>query len=324
VSASTAITIGTFDGVHHGHAALVHAARNAVGPSGRVVAMVFDPNPLSVLAPAKSPARLSTFDQRQLWLSAAGADSVIRLEPTRELLAQEPRAFIESIVREHRPSFIVEGPDFRFGRARAGDVMTLHSLGQSLGFSTIVVDPVEVALTDHRIVAARSTLVRQLVSTGRVRDAACVLGRPYELSGVVVRGDQRGRSIGFPTANVQSDQLLPANGVYAALAHAADQPPQPAAVNIGTRPTFPGAGPTVEVHIIRPGADQSWSPLPGLGEYGWPIRIEFVAWLRDEVRFESVAHLRAQLARDCGRAQVFAARAHELRLPCAELERSTA
>lgn len=299
------ITVGNFDGVHVGHQALLARARGLAGPSGRVVALVFDPHPSAVLRPGAEPARLTAFDHRAALLIASGANEVERLEPTPALLGLSPEEFVRAKVDRFRPAHWVEGEDFHFGKARAGSVRTLEQLGLSLGFNTHVVPPVEAALSDHSLVTASSTITRWLLRHGRVRDAARVLGRPYELRGVVVQGDRRGRSIGFPTANLRCDTLLPAEGVYAGLGFLPDGRALPAAINIGTRPTFEGVGTRAEVHLIAssaPSAPPPWAPLPGIPEYGWPLRVQLLAWLRDDVRFESVPALIDQIRRDCARA----------------------
>lgn len=297
------VTIGTFDGVHRGHAALLAEARRlaAATPSGaRVVALVFWPHPMAVLDPAQAPGMLTGFDRRAALLRELGADEVVRLEPTRDLLALTPEAFIDRVVEQRSPAAFVEGADFRFGKGRAGDVRTLESLGRSKGFRVSVVEQVATELTDQTLVPASSTLTRWLVSRGRVGDAARVLGRAYELDGTVVRGDRRGREIGFPTANIETDCLAPADGVYAGVAHLPDGRAMPAAVHIGARATFDDARRTIEAYIL------DWAgPLtdgwPGAGEYGWTLRVEFSAWLRDQARFEGAGPLVEQIRRDVAR-----------------------
>jgi riboflavin kinase/FMN adenylyltransferase len=301
----TVVTIGTFDGVHRGHAALVGRARElaeAAGHNTRVVTLAFDPHPASVLAPERTPARLTTFDQRARFLGAAGADEVVRLEPTGELLSLSPNAFVERLVAELHPAAIVEGPDFRFGHARAGDVTTLRSLGEELGFTVEVVPPVEAVLDDGSLVRASSSIARWLLQHGRVRDAAAVLGRPYEMVGTVERGDRRGRTIGYPTANLVSPNMIPADGVYAGRAILDDGRELVAAISVGDKPTFGGATRAVEAYILpdgdRPG---QWSTLPGLPEYGWGLRLRFEHWIREQIRFDGLPALLAQMERDCDR-----------------------
>ena len=300
MSRGAVLTIGNFDGVHLGHAALLrcaraHAAR--IGPAGRVVALVFDPSPLTVLRPGQAPALLTTFDRRTALLREAGADEVVRIAPTSELLGLAPRDFLEQLVGERHPAAIVEGADFRFGRSRSGDVTTLREFGERLGFIADIVAPVEVALTDQTIVTASSTMVRWLVAHGRMRDAALVLGRPYSVSGIVARGDRRGREIGCPTANLTVAELTPQDGVYAARARLADGRCFGAAVHIGPRATFDSAERTVEAHLV----DWDGPVAEGQSEYGWALTLEFVAWLRDQARFESVPELVEQIRRDIAR-----------------------
>jgi riboflavin kinase/FMN adenylyltransferase len=294
------LTIGNFDGVHLGHAALIARARQIAErsrPAARVVAMVFHPHPLTILRPDAAPTTLTTIDHRAELLRAAGADDVVQLHPTPELLNLSPEQFIDAAVREHAPIAIVEGPDFHFGKGRAGDNATLAALGRSRGFETHVVDPVEVPLSDQSLVTISSTLVRWLLSCGRVADAAALLGRPYELRGTVVRGDQRGREIGCPTANLSTPTVLPADAVYAGIATLADHRTLPAAIHVGTRSTFNDTTRTVEAHLL------DWrGPLAeNAPEYGWPLRLSFTHWLRDQARFDSVTALVQQINRDIQR-----------------------
>jgi riboflavin kinase/FMN adenylyltransferase len=302
----TVLTIGTFDGVHIGHQALVRRARAIADgrPGARVVALVFDPNPLAVLRPEAAPQPLSSFEQRSTWLRDAGADEVVRLEPTHELLSESPEAFIDRLVSKLGPIAFVEGDDFRFGKARAGTNAVLAELGKPRGFFVEVVPPVTVPLSDHQIAPARSTMVRWLLSAGRARDAAIILGRPYELNGTVVQGDRRGRTIGFPTANVQVSTMIPADGVYAAAAMLPDGRELPAALSIGTKPTFGGADRAVEAFLLDPvRRGGRWSPIDGLPEYGWTLRLRLLAWVREQVQFHSLDALLEQMERDCDRCE---------------------
>jgi riboflavin kinase/FMN adenylyltransferase len=318
------VMVGTFDGVHIGHAALVAKAsaladaHSRTGTPTRIVALAFDPNPITLLAPDRAPPRLSSFAQRRRWLIELGCDEALRLVPTPALLGLAPDDFIQRVVADHHAVAFVEGPDFRFGKGRAGDVESLARLGSRLGFETHVVDPAECVLTDHTIVRASSTMARWLLRHGRVADARRVLGRHYELDALVVPGDRRGRTIGFPTANIvpvadAPDFLAPHDGVYACLAILPDDRVVPAAVNVGKRPTFNGMQRSVEAHLLLDDAPtpsalkepaqhaSPWRPVSGLPEYNWPIRLRFVAWLRDQVRFDSVDRLREQLVRDVAR-----------------------
>jgi len=306
------LSIGSFDGVHYGHQSLISAARslaatiasNSPGAAvPQVIALAFDPHPRTVLAPtvpgseSVAPARLSTFSQRERWLKQDGADAVELLTPTTELLGLEPEDFIAQLVERFNPVGIVEGPDFAFGKRRRGNLELLAALGQRHGFAVHVQPPAEVAMSDGTMTTASSTMCRWLITHGGIRDAAALLGRPYQITGTVVRGDRRGRTIGFPTANLDSPHLMPADGVYAAVATLPDGRRYGAAVNVGPRPTFPGAPRTVEPHLIgvTPGPG---STIDGLSEYGWMLTLDFIALLRKQVKFESLDALKARLAAD--------------------------
>lgn len=305
---ATAVTIGNFDGVHVGHAALLRRCRELAGERGRVVALAFDPHPAGALG-AQPPPRLTAFEERSRLLRDAGADEVERLDPTPEFLGTSAEGFVAALAGRHSPRFIVEGGDFHFGKGRAGDMRLLERLGDAHGFQAITVPPAEVALTDQLVARASSTLVRWLLAHGRVRDAAIVLGRPYEVAGTVVQGDRRGRDLGVPTANLDTPLMLPADGVYAGEGRLPDGRVLPAAVNVGTRPTFGGAGRRLEAHLItgsgylggpRRGG-HPWQPLPSLAEYGWVLRVRLLAWVREDVRFDSVDALVGQMGRDIQR-----------------------
>lgn len=328
--ATRVVTIGNFDGVHVGHAALVARAREVAarldhekdpglnahshansGPRTIVAVMTFDPHPASILRPGSEPPRLTTFAQRERLLMDLGADEVIRLSPTTLLLGEDPETFMRWVLDQADTRAVIEGDDFRFGKGRKGDHKTLTDLGARLGFTVEIVEPVEAALTDQTIVRASSTIVRWLVERGRVRDAAAVLGRPYAFSGEVVEGDRRGRTIGYPTANIKAQQLLPADGVYAGWALLDDGRRLKAAVSVGTKPMFDGVGRTAEAYLIDAPLERAtgnvnsikqgedWGRIEGLSEYGWNIQIELVAWVRDQSRFDSIQGLIDQIARDC-------------------------
>ena len=297
----TAITIGNFDGVHLGHAELVRTARKAVDTAsraGHVVVLSFDPHPLSVLRPQQVPPRLTDFKQRRRLLMEAGADRVLALEPTRQFLGQTARDFITSMVRSHQPKVVIEGRDFRFGKARAGTVDTLRELGGQFGFETVVIEPVRATLSDHSSVVVSSSMIRWLIKRGRMDDAAKLLGHAHAIQGIVVRGDQRGRTIGVPTVNIDhGDLLLPADGIYAGTAERAGQR-YPAAISVGTKPTFGEHPRLCEAHLL--GYD---GPLD---DYGWEIRVTFDRWLRDQLTYTDVQSLKDQISRDIAQVQRFA------------------
>ncbi len=297
----TAITIGNFDGVHLAHQQLVAHARalatNNNQSPGTVHVLAFDPHPASVLR-ANAPARLTTWPTRERLLKQAGADRVHRLDPTEALLALDPAAFVETRLLPLRPDHIVEGPDFRFGRKRAGDNGVLAALGEHHGFIVHAIQPVTATLDDHTTPVASSTLTRFLLAHGRVRDAARVLGRPHRIEGQVIQGDRLGRTIGFPTANISPETMTPAEGVYAGIATLPNGATARAAINVGARPTVNGTTLRVEAHLLDTPADPATNAIPGLPEYNWRINLDLVARVRDQVRFESLDLLRAQINRD--------------------------
>lgn len=318
----TVVTIGNFDGVHRGHATLLGRARALAGEGARVAALAFDPHPSRVLRPGSEPERLTTFEQRSALLREAGADEVRRLEPDRALLSLSPGAFLRYVVEEFEPGWLVEGSDFHFGRGRSGHAGELREIGRALGFAVEIVEPVEVVLSDHSIVTASSSLVRWLLRRGRVPDAAAVLGRAHEIVGRVVRGDRRGRTIGFPTANLETGQCVPGAGVYAGRATLPDGRVLPAAVHVGERPTIGDGIRRVEAHLLglpTSAGRRAWAPIEGLPESGWVCRLSFEHRLRDSARFGSLERLAAQLSRDCARAGELLARGASPVIRCEEV-----
>ncbi len=303
--AGSVVVIGSFDGVHVGHASLALRAREVaagLGDGTRVVVLAFDPHPLSALRPEACPARLSTFAQRREWFEGLGADEVVRLRPTAELLGMSPEAFCAWLIDEHGIRGIVEGPDFRFGARRAGDVETLRRLGGAMGFGVEIVEPVEVDLSDQTVALASSSSARWLIAHGRMLDARRVLGRTYQLVGEVVRGDRRGRGLGYPTANLWTELLLPADGVYAGRAILDDDREYDAALSVGTNPHFHEDGTIerrAEAYLLD--VDREGGAIAGLSEYGWTLRLDVHAWMREQMTFDGVEALVGQIERDVGR-----------------------
>ncbi len=295
----TAVTVGNFDGVHVGHVALIRRARDLVGPSGKVIALSFDPHPSSILRPGTEPARLTTFSHRAQLLRSAGVDEVHQLQPTPEFLNLNAKEFIEFVISKWRPTVFVEGPDFHFAKARKGTIPILRQFGAAMNFGVDIVDSVEVDLDDQLIVTASSTRIRWLLNHGRVSDAARILGRPYQIHATVVQGDRRGRTIGIPTANISTDQLLPADGIYGGMGHLDDGRTFVAAINVGTRPTFDGIGRRMEVHLMH--APKTCDTIANLSEYGWNLNIDITHWIREDLKFSGLAPLVEQIHRDCAR-----------------------
>ena len=288
------LSIGNFDGVHAGHRALISLARQVAGDSGPVVAVTFEPLPAARLRPATAPPRLSTAEERRERLLGAGADEVVELEPTPELLGQSPEEFLASLRARVPFGAIVEGEDFRFGKGRAGDLALLRAIGEREGFRTLVMPGIEIELGDLTLARAASSLVRWMLGRGRVHDAGRLLGRPYAIAGVTAPGDRRGRTLGFPTANLADGSwggtMLPADGVYAGVATLPDGRERIAAISIGTKSTFGGTRRTCEAHLPGESLPLDW--------YGWPLRIAFTRWIRGQMRFAGPEAIAGQIARD--------------------------
>lgn len=287
------ITIGNFDGVHIGHQQILREARGyANRHSAAVVAVTFDPHPISVLRPEAAPQRLMRHEQKLERLHARGVDEIVVLEPTEDLLAAQPQQFIEQLAEKHRILAVFEGRGFRFGKDRCGDIESLSRLGEQLGFKMIIVEPVRAALDDQLTAKVSSSLIRWLLSLGRVADAARCLGQPYELAATIVEGEKRGRTLGFPTANLDPQPLvgraIPVNGVYSGLVCLENQWVQPAAISIGVKPTFGVHQQVIEAHVLDFEGDL----------YGQTLTVQFLRWLRDQHRFPSRDALVSQLRRD--------------------------
>lgn len=297
-TATSIITIGNFDGVHRGHQAIIDVARGLAEPTGaRVLAMTFDPMPVSVLRPGEGPPHLGTIDQRVATLEQVGADEVVVIKPTRNLLSYEAPQFIADLIDKHDAVGFVEGEDFRFGSKRSGDMKMLAEMGLEQGFAVEALPRVEVPLSDQSIAPISSSLVRWLVGRGRVEDAATCMGRPFALTGTIVRGDQRGRTIGIPTANLDPQSwhglITPMDGVYAGtVALERDATEYPAAISVGMKPTFGQDRLNIEAHLI----DFNTEKPDAL--YGQRATFRFARWVRDQYPFPDVDALKQQLHRD--------------------------
>ena len=292
--APTAVTIGAYDGVHLGHQAVLRELRRRATEAGglRSVVVTFDRHPASVVRPESAPRLLTDIDQKLEVLRATGDVDEVRVVPFDHARSQEePEDFVrEVLVDALAARVVVVGEDFHFGRRRRGNVALLARLGAEWGFETVGLGLVDVPGLDGPV---SSTAIRGLVAAGDVAGAAHLLGREYELRGTVVRGDQRGRTLGYPTANVALDPvlLLPGLGIYAGWYERPDGTVHAAAVSVGRRPTFldgDGAVPVLEAYLLDFDGDL----------YGEAARVRFAARLRDEERFDSVDALVAQMARD--------------------------
>jgi riboflavin kinase/FMN adenylyltransferase len=287
-----AIAIGNFDGVHVGHRALIGRARELAAANNAVtVALTFDPHPSALLAPARAPRMLTSIERRIELLADAGVDAVV-VEPfTHELAGIAPNAFVDDVVIfALRARAIVVGYDFSYGQGRTGTVDALRAHGVHAGIEVAVVPAVTI---DGEVAA--STKVRGHLRAGDLPRAERMLGRRWDVDGIVVHGAERGRALGIPTANITPEvELVVAPGIYAVTLGVEGGPPMAAVASLGTNPTFVEDGDLVlEVHVL------DWS-----GDlYDRRVRTTFVARLRDERKFDSVATLMAQIERDIAQAR---------------------
>ena len=290
-----AVSIGNFDGVHQGHARIVERLREmATSVGGPSIVFTFDPHPVRLLRPEKAPPPLTWTDRKAELLAELGVDAVIAYPTDEALLSLSAEQFFSQIVRESLAAKgMVEGPNFFFGKDRAGNITLLTRLCAAAGMQLQIIEPL-VAGGDY----VSSSRIRALIAAGEVDQARSLLTHPYRIRGMVTHGAARGSKIGFPTANVDAiDTLLPAHGVYAGRAYLEDDR-WPAAINIGPAPTFGEHAMKVEAHLI--GFHGSL--------YGQPMEVDFLSRLRNIEKFESVEALKRQLARDVSAVRQFATR----------------
>jgi len=294
----TVVTVGTFDGVHRGHwEVLADLRRRADQLDMPAVLVTFHPHPLRVVRPDHAPRLLTTPIEKKEILAESGLDYAVFLPFTEALRTYSPERFVQDILIDRlRMRHLVIGYDHGFGRGRSGDADTLREIGTALGFD---VDVVGALRTDGTPVS--SSRIRQSLLDGHVLEAAEALGRPYSLRGPVVRGDGRGRSLGFATANIHvpdDEKLLPREGVYAVTANLRRGTFR-GVLHLGPRPMFQGSPPTIELHILDFDHDI----------YGEEVRVDFCARLRDIHRFATIEDLIVAIGDDCERAvQMFDAR----------------
>lgn len=290
------LTVGNFDGLHLGHQALLRAVTSLGRELGKRAALfTFDPHPRQLLYPDRVPPRLMTREQFVLGLEQAGIDILIREPFTAEFASLAPEEFLGEVIgRRIRPTAIFVGRDFHFGKGRSGSGDTLSRIGPELGCRIEIIPQVHAGDRD-----VSSTRVRSAIMSGDVEDAMLCLDRPYSIWGRVVSGDRRGRELGFPTANLQSENaLLPLSGVYATQVRRveAGRPSGrmwASVTNIGTRPTFGSDGIFVESHLIDFAGDL----------YGAQLEISFCARIREERRFGNAQDLCAQIEHDVEQAR---------------------
>jgi len=280
------LVIGNFDGVHRGHVELLRLAR-AAEPGAPTVVVTFWPHPMSVIRPDQAPPLLTSLDRRVELLEAAGADRVEIVDFTPDVAGWSPEQFVDRVLRPLHPRLVVVGENFRFGFRAGGNVDTLAKLG--VGDFEVQAVP----LVTDGIQPSSSTLIRHAVlegDLGRVRELS---GQTFRFSGVVVHGDQRGRELGFPTANVSvpPGMAVPADGVYAGWVTRLDVPSPrwPAAISVGSNPTFDGLERRVEAYVL----DRTDLEL-----YGVPIAVDFYARLRGQVKYAGLGPLIEQIRQD--------------------------
>ncbi|WP_345460379.1 bifunctional riboflavin kinase/FAD synthetase [Nocardioides marinquilinus] len=291
---ASVVTVGNFDGVHRGHRVVVARARARADELGLPLVLVtFDPHPMSVLRPDHAPSMLTTVEERAALLADAGVDHVLAVPFDLDVAAWTPQEFVDRVlVAVLHARAVVVGANFRFGHRAAGDVAFLREAGRVAGFEAEGVE------LDGGPQVWSSTYVRTCLAAGDVAGAAEALGRPFAVRGVVVRGDQRGRELGYPTANVPTDGLTaaPADGVYAGRLRRLDTGEvHPAAISVGTNPTFHGERERrVESYVLD---------RDDLELYGVEVEVEFVERLRGMVAFDGVEALLVQMADDVRRAR---------------------
>jgi riboflavin kinase/FMN adenylyltransferase len=290
------LALGNFDGLHRGHLKIIERVkRGAAEHGGTAMAMTFDPHPPRVVRPDKAPPLLMTKAQKIEALGTAGISCVAVVRFTREMSQWDPETFVRNVLADWlRVSEVWVGANFLFGHERSGNFSLLRTLGQRYGFRADKIDPVR-----YKEFVVSSTRIRRLIAEGRMDEAAALLGHQYSIDGVVVEGRQRGRTIGFPTANLRTDnELLPPHGVYATTL-SLDGTFHASITNIGLRPTFGDSSETtVETHVLGFAGDV----------YGREVRLGFVQRLRDERTFGDVDALKAQIEADVRRAERLFAR----------------
>jgi riboflavin kinase/FMN adenylyltransferase len=281
------VTLGNFDGVHRGHQQVLARLREVTeARGGTSVVITFRPHPIKILHPERAPSLICTYDEKLALIGQSGVDWVVEIPFDRDFSEWSAERFIEELlVNRIGAAFVLAGPDCHFGKNRRGDARMLSEHGNANGFDVETLEP---HVDGDQVVS--SSRIRQLLTTpGDVQSAAALLGRPFSLRGVVVKGDQRGRQIGVPTANLRlATELVPAHGVYAAWATVRNNEPNRAAVNIGIRPTFGKDQLSVEAHLLDFDDDV----------YGESMQLDLIDRVREEVRFDGIDALVAQIHAD--------------------------
>jgi len=300
------LTIGNFDGVHLGHQEILAAAgRIAQERTAELVAMTFEPHPVAILHPEKAPGVLTPLELKTHLLAECGVDCLIVLQDSRTLLNLSPEDFMSRFLVENvRPSVVVEGDDFNFGLRRTGNIDTLQKLGTEKGFEVSVVGSKKITLSTGQTVRVSSTIIRYMLESGHVADAAAALGRPYRLIEKIIPGRGIGKKLGFPTLNMKKPtQVVPAEGVYAGFVQIgqtiedilASEERIPAVYSIGQARTFGQEFPVlIEAHLLI-------ENVGGLiGKY---MAMDFIQRIRSQHKFKTPEDLSKQIAKDCEKAK---------------------
>ena len=296
------LTVGNFDGVHLGHKKIIAVAHRTAARLGNcpVAAIVFDPHPVAILHPEKTPQVLTPLPLKKTLLEAAGIDFLIILKDSYEFLTLSPADFVDDFLKDTiAPKAVIEGDDFHFGYGRSGSAKLLCRLGKQFGFDVVIIESEEIKL-DGGSAKISSTLIRNLLQAGNAAGAAKALGRPYRLMGRVVKGRGKGAKLGFPTANIDPhEQIIPAEGVYAGFVSVAEGIEKlctlnqkiPAVFSLGRAKTFISEHPMlVEAHILNEKIEDLYDKY---------LAMDFVDFVRSQQRFETEEKLKKQIEKDC-------------------------
>jgi len=306
IEKGSVLTIGNFDGVHLGHQEILAAGRRiAQERAAELVAMTFEPHPVAVLHPDRAPGVLTPLPFRTHLLQKCGVDCLIVLQGSRELLNLSPEDFVSQFLVENvRPSVVVEGHDFNFGMHRAGNIDTLRELGSQKGFEVCVIGPKEIKLSTGQTVRVSSTVIRYMLESGHVADAAAALSRPYQLIEKIIPGRGIGKKLGFPTLNMKKPtQVIPAEGVYCGFVQIgqtiddvlACQEKIAAVYSIGQARTYGDEFPLlIEAHLLIENVGDL------IGKY---MAMDFIQHIRSQHKFKTPQDLSKQIAKDCEKAK---------------------
>ena len=306
ISKGSVLTIGNFDGVHLGHQEILSSAqKTAEKNKSECIAMTFEPHPVAILYPEKAPGVLTPLELKKHIIARSGIDCLIVLKDNVELLNLSPEDFVGRFLVENiHPSAVVEGHDFNFGAKRAGNIETLKKLGVNHGFDVSIIEPKEIELSTSQMVRISSTMIRYMLESGHVVDAAAALGRPYRLVGEIISGRGIGKKLGFPTLNMKKPkQVIPAEGVYAGFVRIGEaidnildsEEAIPAVYSIGQTRTYGDEFPLlIEAHLLK----EDTSNITGIY-----MSMDFIERIRSQHKFKTPEELSAQITKDCQKAE---------------------